>query len=158
MNENTIKSLQSEIERLKLFNSAQVLAREELKVEKKELQKKIKEQELIIHGIEEGSNQWESLCSDKDRLLTKSQEIYNQTIAKMDQIINERDGLFNQVGILQKEIGELKINLNNLLESKKEAILEWQKASDVMNARLAALSLSKSELIKLIKELEEKKP
>lgn len=35
--------------------------------EANELREKIKEQELIIYGIEEGAKQWESLCADKDK-------------------------------------------------------------------------------------------
>jgi len=31
------------------------------------LREKIKEQELIIYGIEEGAEQWKSLCADKDK-------------------------------------------------------------------------------------------
>lgn len=34
------------------------------------LRQKIKDQELIIHGIEEGSAQWESLCHDKEKQIT----------------------------------------------------------------------------------------
>ncbi len=32
-----------------------------------QLREKIKEQDLIIYGIEEGSGQWQSLCADKER-------------------------------------------------------------------------------------------
>jgi len=35
------------------------------------LREKIKEQELIIYGIEEGAEQWKSLCADKDKEIEK---------------------------------------------------------------------------------------
>ena len=35
--------------------------------EANQLREKIKEQDLIIYGIEEGSGQWQSLCADKER-------------------------------------------------------------------------------------------
>lgn len=38
--------------------------------EANELRQKIKDQELIIYGLEEGAGQWESLCHDKEKQIT----------------------------------------------------------------------------------------
>lgn len=38
------------------------------------LREKIKDQELIIYGIEEGAEQWKSLCADKDRGINELRE------------------------------------------------------------------------------------
>lgn len=50
--------------------------------EANQLREKIKEQELIIYGIEEGSGQWQSLCADKEREITELKANINYMAAQ----------------------------------------------------------------------------
>ena len=47
-----------------------------------QLCEKIKEQELIIYGIEEGSGQWQSLCADKESEITDLKSKINSMAAQ----------------------------------------------------------------------------
>ena len=68
-------------ERLRVMDAASAIN------EANQLREKIKEQELIIYGIEEGAEEWKSLCSDKDQDIRRLNEEIERLKAERDELI-----------------------------------------------------------------------
>jgi len=107
-----ITELESKLEAKDKECAAKIAAGERLRMEDamsaineaNGLREKIKEQELIIYGIEEGAEQWKSLCADKDKEIA---ELKEWNLAAANKLVE----VGNACGILSNEIADLKAKL-----------------------------------------------
>ena len=90
--------------------------------EANELREKIKEQELIIHGIEEGAEQWKSLCADKDKELAELKIQLSNYAYQIDMAKRERDNAENSNQSLAKQITDLKAEIERLKGDEQEGV------------------------------------
>lgn len=115
--QSTITQLREENERLK----ASISAGHRLRVadaasaisEANQLRTKIEEQELIIHGIDEGSGEWQSKCRDLERSNEIQSTLIKELVEMLESLHNPKTKKFNP---------ELHNKLEALLSKAKQQI------------------------------------
>lgn len=90
-----LKSQLRAIDRLRIEDAGSAIS------EANRLRDKIKEQDLIIYGLEEGSSQWQSLAADKERDIQSLK-------SELEELKKEREEIHNKIMVKwEKDFGSI---------------------------------------------------